>query len=90
MTTNRKNYFCNECKNGGCLIEADLNDPDDYWLFSDSGCDVIQGGFTKRPLWVPEITKKSDTIGDGNYVIAVVRKEKSKPLRKKIYCWDDV
>jgi hypothetical protein len=87
--TNRKNYFCYECKNGECLIEADLNDPNDYWLFSDSGCDMIQGGFTKRPLWVPE-DKKGSTIGDGNYVIAVVRKQKSKPLRKKKYCWDDI
>ncbi len=88
MTT-RKNYFCNECKNSGCLIEADLNDPDDYWLFSDSGCDMIQGGFTKRPIWVPE-EKRGSTIGDGNYSISVVRVKKSKPLRKKIYSWDDV
>lgn len=80
-----KEYFCNECKNGGCLIEADLNNPDDVWQFADSGCDMIQGGFTKRPIWVPY----EGTIGDGNYAISVVRIQKSKPLRKKKYAWDD-
>lgn len=84
-----RKYFCNECKNSyGCLIEADLNNPDDLWQFGDSGCDMIQGGFTKRPIWVPEILKKN-TIGDGNYGISVVRLWKSKPLRKKKYFWDD-
>jgi len=46
---------------------------------------MIEGGFTKRPLWIPE----KNTIGDGNYAISIVRLQKSKPLRNKQYCWDD-
>lgn len=80
------NYFCNECKNGsGCLIGADINNPDDTWQFSDSGCDMIQGGFAKRPIWILE----KSTIGDNNYAISIVRLQKSKPMKKKKYSLDD-
>lgn len=82
----KSDYSCNECKNGGCTIfDVDINNPEDLWQFSDSGCDMIQGGFAKRPIWVPE----KGTIGDTNYAISIVRLQKSKPSRKKKYFRDD-
>lgn len=81
-------YWCKECNGNRCLIECkDLHNTDENFQFNDNGCEMIKGGFTKRPLWIPEST---NNLGlDKNYSLAIVRTTKSKPLRKKKYARDD-